>query len=208
MLKYHTPILQTDVFPRRGGRLLVTCGPMFAGKTTRLQQTFRMLQQAKQPVTLMTHASDTRFSEEASIITHDRVALEDNVFSLKQLSAWSKHVDNPAPRHIIIDEVQFFEDAVDAIRGMMEAGHTVHAFGLDMDFRGRGFGVMGELLAMADTVAKCTSLCECGALATHTKRMNSNVKQVVAVGASESYAPCCFACFMAHRKSLAADAPK
>jgi thymidine kinase len=46
-------------------------------------------------------------------------------------------------------------------------GHRVIVAGLDMDFRGRPFGPMPDLLAVAEYVTKLHAICNhCGNLAT------------------------------------------
>ena len=70
--------------------------------------------------------------------------------------------------------------------------------GLDMDFKGRPFGPMPALMAMAEYVTKVHAICmECGSLASHSHRMNSDDK-LVQLGETESYQPLCRTCFHKH----------
>ncbi len=70
-----------------------------------------------------------------------------------------------------IDEAQFFgSDIVDAIEALVARGLRVIAAGLDTDFRGRPFGPVPQLLAVADSVTKLSAVCvRCGAPAVRTQ---------------------------------------
>lgn len=62
---------------------------------------------------------------------------------------------------IAIDEAQFLERyALGELVEILGRGIAVIACGLDQDFMGRPFGIMPDLLAMADEVTKLKSVCE------------------------------------------------
>ena len=66
---------------------------------------------------------------------------------------------------IAIDEAQFLnkQDLLEFIHEMLSFGKRIVIFGLDLDFRGKTFGAMGEILALADKVTKLTAICSvCG----------------------------------------------
>ena len=69
--------------------------------------------------------------------------------------------------------------------------------GLDLDFRGEPFGIMGELLAKSEFVTKLTAVCTCcGAPATRSQRLINGHpaaydEKVVLVGAKECYEARC-----------------
>lgn len=78
---------------------------------------------------------------------------------------------------------------------MADRGVRVICAGLDQDYRGRPFGPMPQLLAVADFVAKQQAICmACGGLATKSQRLTAEESQVV-VGAGEIYEARCRSCF-------------
>lgn len=77
-------------------------------------------------------------------------------------------------------------------------GRVVIVAGLELDFRGRVFGAMGQLMAQADRVEKLTAVCAvCGSTkANRTQRLingkpASYNDPVVLVGAAEAYEARC-----------------
>jgi thymidine kinase len=68
--------------------------------------------------------------------------------------------------------------------------------GLDMDFQGKPFGPMPQLLAMADYITKVHAICmHCGDLAHHSFRTVSD-QALIVLGEKESYIPLCRPCFV------------
>ena len=64
-----------------------------------------------------------------------------------------------------------------------------------MDFRGRPFGPMPGLCAIADEVSKVHAICvKCGQLAAFSHRTVKNDKQVL-LGETEEYEPLCRSCY-------------
>jgi len=67
--------------------------------------------------------------------------------------------------------------------------------GLDMDYTGKPFGPMPNLLSVAEYVTKVHAICvSCGNLAQFSNRTVEEKSQVL-VGAVEKYRPLCRACF-------------
>ena len=59
-----------------------------------------------------------------------------------------------------IDEAQFFsEDLVDVCNTLANKGTRVIVAGLDMDFSGKPFGPMPNLMAIAEEVTKVHAVC-------------------------------------------------
>lgn len=62
---------------------------------------------------------------------------------------------------LAIDETQFLDrHFLEEIVGVLDRGIIVIACGLDTDFTGKPFGMMPDLLAMADDVIKLRAVCE------------------------------------------------
>ena len=75
---------------------------------------------------------------------------------------------------IAVEEAQFFPTAGSSrsSSGSPSAGRTVVCCGLNTDFRGRPFGPMPQLLAIADGVTSLSAICTvCGEEATRTQRL-------------------------------------
>ena len=72
-----------------------------------------------------------------------------------------------------IDEAEFFVPAIiDVVAAIRRSGRHVIVTGLNLDFAGRPFGPMPELLARADEVTTLTAICViCGETATRTQRL-------------------------------------
>ncbi len=64
-----------------------------------------------------------------------------------------------------------------------------------MDFQGKPFGVMPQLMAIAEYVTKVHAICvDCGELANFSHRTVANDKLVM-LGEKDSYEPLCRKCF-------------
>jgi thymidine kinase len=72
-----------------------------------------------------------------------------------------------------IDEAEFFvPEVVDAVEALRRSGRHVIVTGLNLDFAGRPFGSMPDLMARADEVTMLTAICViCGETATRTQRL-------------------------------------
>lgn len=97
-----------------------------------------------------------------------------------------------------VDEVQFFDESiVGTLTSLADQGYRVIAAGLDLDFRGEPFGVVPDLMALAETVTKLQAVCSvCGSPASRTQRLingkpASYDDPVILVGASEAYEARC-----------------
>ena len=95
-----------------------------------------------------------------------------------------------------IDEAQFFDDGlVDVCNQLANNGTRVIVAGLDMDFKGKPFGPMPGLCAIADEVSKVHAICvKCGQLASFSHRTVKNDKQVL-LGETAEYEPLCRTCY-------------
>ena len=95
-----------------------------------------------------------------------------------------------------IDEGQFFDKSLTEVcNKLADQGIRVIVAGLDMDFRGKPFGPMPDLMATAEYVTKVHAICmRCGSLAQYSHRLTDVSKQVM-LGEKESYEPLCRKCF-------------
>lgn len=180
------------------GRLECIVGPMYAGKTEELIRRLRRVVIAKQRIQVFKPHIDVRYGLE-NIVSHSALDLE-KVTGVKPTVAHIRdvHMLYNGARVVGIEEVQFFEPKIiDTINGFVKDGVRVIVSGLDLDYTGKPFGVIADLLALADEVTKLTAICSaCFGIATRTHRkVLSDTKQVV-VGGNELYEARCKECWL------------
>ncbi|ONI41585.1 thymidine kinase [Candidatus Epulonipiscium fishelsonii] len=181
------------------GTLEIICGPMFSGKSEELIRRLQRTLYAKQNTIIFTPSIDTR-CEENTITSHNGRNLK--AVSIQNSSEMLKYIDKQT-QVVGIDEVQFLGgDTVEIIMSIVNQGKRVICAGLDKNFKGEGFGVVPELLALADNVTKLSSICMvCGNEATYTQRLiddkpASYNDPIILIGASDSYEPRCRKCYV------------
>jgi thymidine kinase len=176
------------------GSLTVITGSMFSGKTEELIRRVRRALYARRSVQVFKPAVDTRTDDTVirshNGIRHLAVAAPDSRNLMTQV--------DPNTDIIAIEEVQFFDSGiVDACQTLADQGHQVIVAGLDMDFRGRPFGPMPTLMAIADEVVKLRAICtKCGMDASRSQRLIDGQPApmsapTVLIGAQEHYEARC-----------------
>lgn len=179
---------------KQSGWLELICGSMFSGKSEELIRRVKRATYAKQEVKVFKPAIDNRYSEEA-VVSHNGISMTSHVIS-SSAELWD-HISESTDV-IAVDEVQFFgESIIGDLSSLADKGYRVIAAGLDMDFRGEPFGVVPNLMAVAESVTKLQAVCSvCGSPASRTQRLidgkpASYDDPVILVGASESYEARC-----------------
>src|SRR5665213_2558885 len=187
-------MIYEDVFKRKselGGSIEVVCGSMFSGKTEELIRRLNRARIARLKVEIFSPKSDTRFTENA-LVSHNSNSIPstpvENSSSILLLGS-----DVPV---IGIDEAQFFDDELpDVCNILANRGVRVIVAGLDMDFRGRPFGPMPAIIAMAESVTKLHAVCvRCGNPALYSYRLIPDENKIL-LGEKESYEPRCRVCY-------------
>lgn len=178
---------------QRKGWIEVITGSMFSGKTEELLRRLRRAALAKQSVSVYKPAIDTRYSS-SNVVSHDSQSVEcRQVASAHQIAKElsDKHVDV-----IGIDEAQFFGSELPAVcESLANNGSRVIVAGLDMDFLGKPFGSMPEMMASAEYVTKVHAICQrCGAPAIYSHRTSSS-KDLYLLGEKDIYEPLCRSCY-------------
>jgi thymidine kinase len=183
---------------KKNGSLVVVCGSMYAGKSEELIRRARRALYAKQRVQVFKPSVDSRYDETA-VVTHMGVRHE--AVPVRNVAELSRNID-PKVDVLVIEEVQFFDDAiVDVCVRCADSGVQVIVGGLDQDFRRKPFGPMPNLMAVADEVVKLRAICmSCGAVASHTYRQIDGRPAhyddpVILIGATEAYEARCRRCF-------------
>ena len=188
--------LEKDSHNKSLGWIEVVCGSMFSGKTEELIRRLNRARIAKLRVEIFKPGIDTRYSEE-DVVSHNANALHSiPVENAQQILFYSNECDV-----IGIDEAQFFgNELIDVCQQLANQGIRVVVAGLDMDFLGKPFGPMPQLMAIAEDVTKVHAICmRCGSLAQYSYRTVLNDKQVL-LGEKESYQPLCRHCYLEKQK--------
>ncbi|MFT4398970.1 thymidine kinase [Bacillus sp. SW14] len=179
---------------KQSGWLELICGSMFSGKSEELIRRVKRATYAKQEVRVFKPVIDNRYSEDA-VVSHNGTSMKSYVIS-SAADIWD-HISERTDV-IAVDEVQFFDqEIVEVLSSLADKGYRVIAAGLDMDFRGEPFGVVPDIMAIAESVTKLQAVCSvCGSPASRTQRLidgkpASYDDPVILVGASESYEARC-----------------
>ena len=189
--------------------LEVVVGCMFSGKSEELTRRLRREKIAGLNVVAFKPAIDNRYDSE-KIASHSSMTFEAKTFkSFKDLIEKIMKIrsDNGDrfPDVIGIDEVQFLpKDVVPFIEMIVNSGSKVIVAGLDMDYLGKPFGPIPELMAIGDKVIKLSAICVaedergkiCGEPATRSYRLAAkDTGSIVQVGAADSYQARCRKCW-------------
>jgi thymidine kinase len=160
----------------RVGWIEVISGCMFSGKTEELIRRLNRALIAKQKVEIFKPDVDNRYHHE-QIVSHNENRIRSTPVNFASdiiLLAGDCEV-------VGIDEAQFFDEAiVEVCNTLANNGKRVIVAGLDMDYEGKPFGQMPNLLAIAEFVTKVHAICaQTGELASFSYRLTDNDKQVM-----------------------------
>jgi thymidine kinase len=183
--------LEQNVHNYKNGWIEVVCGSMFSGKTEELLRRIRRAKIAHLKTKMFKPMVDTRYDEEA-IVSHDAHSIASTpVSNSLNILKSCNNVDV-----VGIDEAQFFDENLPEVcTQLANKGVRIIAAGLDKDFQGKPFGIMPQLMAIAEYVTKIHAICvQCGNLANFSYRLVNN-KNVVLLGEKENYEPRCRRCF-------------
>ncbi|MBI4157862.1 thymidine kinase [Candidatus Woesebacteria bacterium] len=200
-----------DFFPKNGSVEIIS-GCMFSGKTEEL---IRRLKRVR--IALDIHVKQGRLTREIAeeAIKAFKPSI-DNRYSESDLDShgggkWSGYaIDREHPKKEIlsvitentkivgIDEAQFFSpELLEVCDELASRGIRVIVAGLDTNFRGEIFGIMGDLITSSDKKDAVTAICMiCGEDATRTQRIVNGKPanygdDLIVVGAEESYEARC-----------------
>jgi thymidine kinase len=189
--------LEKDLSGRpQKGWVEVICGSMFSGKTEELIRRLNRAKIARQRVEIFKPSIDIRYSD-VEVVSHNENSIRSTpVNTASNILLLTGDVDV-----IGIDEAQFFDLAiVEVCQKLADMGIRVIVAGLDMDFKGKPFGPMPQLMATAEYVTKVHAICmRCGGLASFSHRLTLEDKLVV-LGEKNGYEPLCRECFNASQK--------
>lgn len=169
----------------RFGWIEVICGSMFSGKTEELIRRLKRAKFANQRIEIFKPMIDKRYDDQ-KVVSHDENFIHSTpVQSSAEILKLVKDAEVVA-----VDEAQFFDmDLPDVCNELANRGIRVIVAGLDMDFLGKPFGPMPNMLAIAEYVTKVHAICvRSGNLAHFSHRLVPN-ESLVHLGEKESYEP-------------------
>ncbi|MCK0205059.1 thymidine kinase [Ornithobacterium rhinotracheale] len=167
------------------GWIEVICGSMFSGKTEELIRRVKRAELAGQKVEIFKPAIDKRYDEQ-DVVSHDEnKKLATPIEASSNLPILASDCDV-----VGIDEAQFFDEGIVEVANLLaNSGKRVIIAGLDMDFKGRPFGSMPNLMAVAEYVTKVHAICvKTGNLANYSHRKIKSDK-LVELGERAEYEP-------------------
>ena len=183
-------------------KLYFKYGAMGSSKTAQALITKFNYEERGMRVWLIKPATDTRDGDD---ILGSRIGLyakctpiskSDNVYETFE----KEHADANV---IIADECQFFTaEQINELRNIVnEKNVPVLCFGLRTDFLTRLFPGSQRLFEVADSISEIKTMCECGAKATVSARINAKGKIVthgtqVMLGGNDRYVAMCHKCWV------------
>ena len=167
----------------QSGWMEVICGSMFSGKTEELIRRLRRAEMAGQQVEIFKPKLDNRYADE-EVVSHNQNKIKSTpVETPDEILLLGSNCDV-----VGIDEAQFFDESIVEIANQLaNNGVRVVIAGLDMDYMGRPFGPMPNLMATAEYVTKVHAICKrTGNLANYSMR-TSGSDDLVQLGETDSY---------------------
>lgn len=189
--------------------LEVVVGCMFSGKSEELTRRLRRAKIAGLNVVAFKPAIDDRYEAE-KIASHSSSTFEAKTFRnfeelIKKIMLIRQANGDKFPDVIGIDEAQFLpKEFVIFVEMLANSGSEVIIAGLDVDYLGKPFGPIPELMAIGDKVIKLSAICVaedesgkiCGEPATRSYRLAAkNTGELIQVGATDSYQARCRKCW-------------
>lgn len=182
-----TPSLQ----PVGVGWIEVITGCMFSGKTEELIRRLRRAQYARQRVVVFKPGIDNRYAED-SVGSHSgqrmRSVQIDHASAIPGLVGDAQVVG--------IDEAQFLgPELLAVVEALANGGKRVIVAGLDMDYQGRPFEPLPQLLAVSEYITKNLAICMvCGNPADRSQRIVNRDARFL-VGETDAYEARCRRCW-------------
>ncbi len=144
-------------------------GCMFSGKSEELIRRLKRSMIARKKVLVFKHTADVRWNRSEELVSRNGASL-----TAIRTHEPSYILNRSEGLDIIgIDEAHFFDESLLGVAEILrQSGISVIITGLDMDFRGEPFGIVPQLMAIADRVDKLDAVCiVCGERATQSQRL-------------------------------------
>eukprot|EP01041_Mallomonas_annulata_P003399 gene3399-6751_t len=167
---------------------------MFSGKSTELLRRIVAYRSKNLKTMLITSSKDTRYNAnntEIDVVTHDKHRMRARATTLLM------PLEAEALSHDVIgvDELQFFEDAVEFCEVMANKGKIVISAGLMGDYKRDPFQIISKIIPKSEEITKLTAICQiCGEKAPFSRRIVQSTEQEL-IGGADMYMACCRHCF-------------
>lgn len=193
------------------GYILVITGGMFSGKSEQLIDRCKKFKEyGKKKVKVYKPSNDNRFSEDEVVSRMGYRFPASNIPQNITDQMMADILEETKDYEVIgFDEAQFYsKNIMNLVGELAYRGKFVIVAGLNMDYRGKEFGYIGGLLAMADEMIRLHSFCAiCGSdRGTHTQRLVNGKpakkgSPIVMIGDTDNYEPRCRNCFTPPEKA-------
>lgn len=188
------------------GYLELFIGPMFAGKTTKLEKLYNFFTMNNQRVKAINYIDDIRYNNDDYIWTHSKNKFPcvkcknlNDIYPI--LTSKINETDFNSIDIFLINEGQFYSDIVEWVKVAVSPPYNKHIYvcGLDGDYKREVFGNWLDILPYCDKITKLTANCHnCKSIfgynaAIFTHR-TTDEKEVVVIGTG-NYIPLCRKCY-------------
>lgn len=190
----------------KAGFLTTIIGPMFSEKSGELIKRCKQAEKYQnKKVVVYKPVVDNRYSEDEVV---SRIGLRIKAYKINQ-NLKEENIEKEIFERckdadmVAFDETQFFSrEIVDIVTKLLNMKKEVIVDGLNLDYLGRPFGSMGDLMTISDEVVLKTAFCKCcGRPAMFTQRLIDGKPDIgktgnlVQIGDTESYEPRCRLCY-------------
>ena len=188
------------------GRLEVITGCMFSGKTTELIRRLERAKLAQRRFLLFKPSIDDRYGTK-EVKAHNEQGISCFLLppEVKEVTELIKIVGSSLFEEagiVAFDECNFFQGKFPALCESLaqDYGKRVIVAGLNLDFDGKPFYPMTEIISLADEVNVLTAICmKCGQEATRSQRVNKgeaiHTGSKIEVGGIGDYEARCRTCW-------------
>lgn len=181
----------------KSGNLTIITGPMYAGKTTLLQNMIGKDLKANIPFLVFKPKIDVRYSPH-HLVSHSGKQIRAIPLELDE----TQKLEGLEYKNIYFDEFQFFGLALaEKILELKHLGHNITISGLQKDYLNEDFGYISWLLPSADSVFILEGTCDlCNMPSTHTFRKIQS-KNLILLGEKNEYLGLCGDCYKNERNN-------
>lgn len=141
------------------GKLIVYTGPMKSGKTTKLIEQYNKTL-SKNPKTYMFKPKiDNRYSSVRVVARNGNEQIISTLLDNIDMLWYFKNMY----KNFFIDEFQFLDGNISTIKNLLDLGKNIWVSGLNLTAEKKPFGLMGDLMCLADTIYILKGNCDyCG----------------------------------------------
>ena len=163
--------------------LSIIIGPMFSGKSTMLLKNYNKYIESGKKCLVIKYRYDNRYSEINEITTHDNKKIKaESTVLLENFDEIVNLYDV-----VLIDEIQFFNDANYIIKKWSDSHIIVECYGLNGDYNRNPFEQISNLIPLCDNITFLKAIDKSnGKDAIFTYRKINNDKKIL-IGGKDVY---------------------